>query len=263
MQRLQELGYGAERDYRLGSPHLSHWSLYDRLTGLLRTAITEVAERGQPATLLEVGAGHGGYTETALAAGASVTATEMSRPSLARLEARYRSNPRFRAVFDPDGSLDVLGEEQFSLVVCSSVLHHIPDYLGFLRVSMLRHLAPGGTFLSFQDPLWYPTVGTVTRKLDRWAHLLWRVGQGNLRTGFATFVRRQRGIYDEDNPNDMVEYHVVRQGCDQAAIRGLLECHFESVELMTYWSTPSMLLQRVGDRLNHHNTFLVLARGRR
>lgn len=262
MQRLQELGHGADRDYRVGSPHLSHWTLYDRLTGVLRAAITEVAEGGQPLTVLEVGAGHGGYTEAALAAGASVTATDMSRPSLARLRERYRGNPRLRVIFDPNGSLDEIGDEQFSLVVCSSVLHHIPDYLAFLDGPVLSHLAPGGTFLSFQDPLWYPSVGTLTRKLDRWAYLIWRVGQGNLRTGFATFARRQRGIYEVDNPNDMVEYHVLRQGCDQQAIRGLLEHHFESVELKTYWSTASALLQKVGDRLDHPNTFLLLARGR-
>lgn len=262
MQRLQELGHGADRDYRVGSPHLNHWPLYDRLTGVLRAAITEVVEAGQPATVLEVGAGHGGYTETALAAGASVTATEMSRPSLARLEERYRSNPRLRTVFDLDGSLDAVGDERFSLVVCSSVLHHIPDYLAFLEGPVLRHLAPGGTFLSFQDPLWYPSVGTVTRKIDRWAHLIWRVGQGNLRVGLASFARRQRGIYDEENPNDMVEYHVIRQGCDHEAIRGLLARHFESVEMTTYWSTASRILQSAGERLDRPNTFLALARGR-
>ena len=263
MQRLQELGYGPERDYRAGSPHLKHWRLYDRLTGVLRTAIAEVAERGEPLNVLEVGAGHGGYTEAALAAGASVTATEMSRHSLTRLEDRYRNNPGLRAVFDADGSLTPLGDERFSLVMCSSVLHHIPDYLSFLTGPMMRHLAPGGTFLSFQDPLWYPAVGTVTRKLDRWAHLAWRLGQGNLRQGLATFVRRQRGIYDDDNPHDMVEYHAVRQGCDHEAIRRLLEAHFEEVDMSTYWSTSSPLFQRIGDMMDHHNTFLIHARGRR
>ena len=263
MQRLQELGHGPDRDYRLGSPHLNHWRLYDRLTGLLLTALKDVAERGLPLTVLEVGAGHGGYTEAALAAGASVTATEMSRPSLAHLGERYRTNARFRGVFDPDGSLDAVGSERFALVMCSSVLHHIPDYLSFLNGPVLRHVAPGGTFLSFQDPLWYPSVGTWTHRFDRWSYLIWRAGQGNLRQGFATFVRRQRGIYDEDSANDMVEYHVLRQGCDQEAVRRQLEPHFESFDLMSYWSTASPLLQRVGDKVGRPNTFLVHARGRR
>lgn len=262
MQRLQEAGYGADRDYRVGSPHLTHWSLYDRLTEVLRSEITELGHCGQPLNVLEVGAGHGGYTEIALAAGASVTATEMSRPSLARLKQRYRTNDRFSAVFDPDGSLGVLGDEQFSLVVCSSVLHHIPDYVSFIQEQLLPRIVSGGTFLSFQDPLWYPSVGAFTHRLDRLAFLLWRLGQGSLREGFATFVRRQRGIYDQNLPNDMVEYHVIRQGCDEDAILRMIQPYFGSVELMTYWSTQSALLQRVGSRVARPNTFLVRARGR-
>jgi len=262
MQRLQELGYGADRDYRVGSPHLSHWQLYDRLTDVLRAAVSEVVEAGLPPNILEVGAGHGGYTEAALAAGASVTATEISRPSAAKLEERYRTNPRLRSVFDPGGRLDVVGDQRFSLVVCSSVLHHIPDYLAFLAGPMLSHLEPGGTFLSFQDPLWFPSVGSFTHSLDRCAQILWRIRQGNLRDGISTFVRRQRGIYDEQNPNDMIEYHVVRQGCDQDAIQKLLVPHFETVELTSYWSTSSALLQRLGEKMNRPNTFMIEARGR-
>ena len=262
MQRLQELGFGADHDYRAGSPHLRHWRLYDRLSDVLRAAVSDLIERGLPPNVLEVGAGHGGFTEVALATGASVTATEMSRPSLGRLDERYRTNPRLRTAFDSDGSLDVLEDKRFSLVVCSSVLHHIPDYLSFLAGPMLHHLAPGGTFLSFQDPLWYPSVGQITRRLDRWAFLAWRVGQGNLRQGMATFIRRQRGVYDEDRPNDMVEYHVLRQGCDHEAIRRLLEPSFQDVSVEVYWSTASPLLQRIGDRMSRPNTFLVQARGR-
>ncbi|MCU1499994.1 MAG: Methyltransferase type 12 [Acidimicrobiales bacterium] len=259
MQRLQESAYDEARNYRDGSPHLVHWRLYDHLTAILRDVIADVVAAGLPATVLEIGAGHGGYTEPALAAGAKVVATEMSRPSIARLEERYGANPQFRAVFDPDGSLEVLGDEQFSVIVCSSVLHHIPDYLGFLSGPMLAHLSPGGSFFSLQDPLWYPTVGTLTRKMDRWAYLLWRVTRGNYKQGFATMGRRVRGVYDDDNAADMVEYHVVRQGIDHVAVERLLQQHFDHVELGAYWSTASRVLQRAGERLDHPNTFFARA----
>ncbi|MGI8757458.1 MAG: SAM-dependent methyltransferase, partial [Acidimicrobiales bacterium] len=163
-------------------------------------------------------------------------------------------------MFDPDGSLRVLGDERFSVVVCSSVLHHFPDYMGFLGGPMLEHLRPGGSFFSLQDPLWCPAVGAVARKMDRWAYLAWRVTRANYRRGLATFGRRTRGVYDEENPADMVEYHVMRQGVDQEGIRALLGQHFTEVEVGSYWSTASPFLQRLGERLGRPNTFYVLAR---
>jgi SAM-dependent methyltransferase len=263
MQRLQEAGYGEGSDYREGSPHLQHWSLYDRLGGLLRQSIDEVVDKGLPATVLEIGAGHGGYTDIALAAGARVTATDLSRPSVEHLQERYRHNDRMEARFDPLGDLAVLGEQRFSLVVCASVLHHIPDYVSFIEGPVLEHLAPGGCFLAIQDPLWYPTVGWLNRKADRWAFLAWRITRGRYRQGFATQLRRLRGVYDEENPADMVEYHVVRQGVDQEAVVGALRPAFDDIELGAYWSTASGSLQRLGDRAGLSNTFYVRARNRR
>jgi len=257
---MQELGYGSDHNYREGSPHLSHWSLYDRLSGLLRQAIREAIEDGLAPTVLEVGAGHGGYTEVALAAGARVFATEMSRPSVNRLTDRFGTNPGFRAVFDPDGSLSVLGRERFSIVMCSSVLHHIPDYLGFLEGPMIEHLSPKGSFFSVQDPLWYPAVGPTVRRVSRWTHLLWRATKGNYRQGFATLSRRVRRVYDPANPADMVEYHVVRNGVDHEAIERLLTTHFRTCEIGSYWSTPSPLFQRLGEWFDRPNTFFVWAR---
>ncbi len=76
--------------------------------------------------MLEIGAGHGGFTEPVLAAGCEVTAVEASRPSLRTLEHRYGHNPSFRAVLDPDGSLEGVSGT-YSLILIVAVLHHIPD----------------------------------------------------------------------------------------------------------------------------------------
>ena len=258
MQRLQELGHGPGHDYRAGSPHLKHWPLVDTLTAMLRDAVDGVADRGLPLALLEIGAGHGGYTEPALAAGCVVTATETSRASLERLQARFRSNPRFSAVFSPDGSLDALGDRTFSLVVCASVLHHIPDYMAFVDDALDR-LVPGGAFLSVADPLWYPRLRRADHLASRTAYLLWRSTRGNYRQGVATQWRRLRGIYDPDKPADMVEYHVNRSGVDEQSLLDLLSARFSSVSLVSYWSTQAALLQRVGDRLGTRNCFALLA----
>lgn len=253
VQELQETVYGEEVDYRVGSPHLAHWKLYDQLVRILRDQVRGLAERGLPLDVLEIGAGHGGYTEPALATGCAVTAVEMSRPSLSELTRRFGTNSRFTPVFDADGSLTGTAE-RYSLILCVSVLHHIPDYLGFLD-GALGKLAPGGSLLTLQDPIWYARAGSRSRLLDRAGFYSWRVTQGDLLRGLATTRRRLQGTYDETNPSDMVEYHAVRDGVDEQAIVELLTPRFGAVSLLPYWSNQSAAMQRIGSRLRVHNTF--------
>ena len=147
--------------HRYMSPHLRHSSIVELLSSRLSSSIRDAFLAGLPPTLLEIGAGHGGYTERALAAGCSVTATEMSRASLVALDEKFTFNEEFRGVFDGDGSLAAIGSDRYSIILCSSVLHHIPDYIKFIEECVFEHLEVGGIFLSFQDPLWYPRVGRL------------------------------------------------------------------------------------------------------
>ena len=261
-QALQEAIHTEGYDYRNGSPHLKHWSLSERLINLLRSEMQRLSDAGLPLTMLDVGAGHGSYTEPSLAFGFSVTATEMSRPSLEHIGAQYRSNPKFEAQFDPDGSLDALGDRKFSLILCASVLHHIPDYRAFLVDAAVPHLAPGGSIVCVQDPMWYPDMGRVDLLLTKLSYYAWRIRQGNLTAGLKTRVRRLRKIYDEENPADMVEYHVVRSGCDQNEIERALTPFFESVSVIPYWSAQGELWQNVGHKLRRENTFAIVAQSR-
>ena len=259
IQELQETLYGEEVDYRAGSPHLAHWQLYDRLVGIVRCQVDRLADRGLPLDVLEIGAGHGGYTEPALAAGCAVTAVEMSRPSLAEMSRRFGHNSRFTPVFDPDGSLGGAAG-LYSMILCVSVLHHIPDYLGFLDRA-LDKLAPGGCLLTLQDPLWYARAGRRSRLLDRAGYYSWRLGQGDLWRGLATTGRRVRGRYDDTNPSDMVEYHAIRAGVNEDAILDLITRRFDAVSLVPYWSNQSAVVQRLGSRLGVDNTFGITAVG--
>jgi SAM-dependent methyltransferase len=256
---MQERFYDDQIDYRRGSPHLAHWSLFDRLTGVVRDALTSLTDAGLPLTVLEVGAGHGGYTEPVLAAGASVTAVEMSESSVWTLERRFGTNSAFSAIYEPDGSLDGVAGE-FSLVLCVSVLHHIPDYLTSLS-EMASRVAPGGALLTLQDPVSYSRHAKA-HTLDRVGYLLWRLGQGDLRAGAGSRIRRIRGVIDESNPRDMVEYHVVRDGVDEIAVFAALKPLFASVEPIMYWSNQLSIAQKFGDSLGLTSTFGVLATGR-
>lgn len=255
----QELAFAEEFDYRKRSPHLAHPQLYNRLLGQIRETLRGVERRGLPLTVLEVGAGDGAFVEPLLAYGCEVTATEMSRPSIARLDELYGGNPSFAVSFDPDGSLASLELRRFSLILFASVLHHIPDYRTTLRDTISGYLSPGGAFVSMQDPLWYPSLSFGARAFGKGTFLSWRLTQGNIRRGLRSRLRWMRNAYAEDEPSDMVEYHVVRDGVDQAAITSLFQTSFAKVEVVRYWSTPARLWQRIGERLPVHNTFGVLA----
>jgi SAM-dependent methyltransferase len=258
MRELQESAHSVGHDYRAGSPHLLHWRLYRRLLSELQVVLELLRRRGLPWSVLDIGAGHGSFTEPLLAYGCTVTATEMSAPSLAVLRERYQSNDRFTVVLDEHGSLQSVGESKFSLVLFASVLHHIPDYEAAVTAAATR-LHRGGAIVSFQDPLWYPTLKATHRRLSQGTYLWWRLGQGSYLRGLTTRLRRIRGVYDVRNPSDMVEYHVVRQGVDQRRVSQVLSPLFRRVDTFTYWSTQSSLGQRLGEALKAENTFGVVA----
>jgi SAM-dependent methyltransferase len=258
IQEQQESYYTADVEYR--GPHLRE-PLYGRLVSVLRGLIGDLRAAELPLSVLEIGAGHGGYTAPALAAGCCVTAVEMSRPSLARLDEKFGSSPNFNGVFDLDGGLADVGEG-FSLILYVSVLHHIPDYLKAVELAISR-LVPGGALLSLQDPIWYPRQGRLTRGFNKLGYYTVRLGRSDLKRGAATLLRRMRGGLDETNPSDMVEYHVVRKGVDESALRELLARNFEDVQVIPYWSNQSAIVHRIGTRLRLQNTFGIRATGYR
>jgi SAM-dependent methyltransferase len=259
---LQERFYGEGFDYESGSPHLRHAALRRRIVQRIEAAVVETFARHGRCRVLEVGAGHGSFTAVLAALGAHVTVSEMSGPSVRRLEKRFHHNSNVEVVFDPTGDGIVTGGLTVDMAVCVSVLHHIPDYLGFLS-SAAGIVAPGGIVVTYQDPLWYPRRRRRDMAIDRGCYYLWRLRQGDLRRGVGTRLRRLRGLYDESRPEDMTEYHAVRDGVDELAVVGLLGSVFRDVTLHRYWSTNGPLLQRLGGAVAAPNTFGVEARDRR
>ncbi len=114
-----------------------------------------------------------------------------------------------------------------------------------------------------QDPLYYERLSSFTMSASRISYLAWRLGQGDLGRALRTGLSRAKGTYDEENPADMVEYHVVRKGVDELRIVELIQGDFESVETVRYWSTQSSFAQHIGERLRLENTFGIVARGHR
>lgn len=259
MSDLQESEYGAARDYTVGSPHLQHAPTRLRIENDLRELVAATLQRQATCRVLEVGAGHGTFTRTLVTAGAEVTVTEMSEPSARYLETIMAGAP-VEVILDRQGTsaLDVVTEREIDVLVFVSVLHHIPDYLGLIR-QLVSELPRGASFYCAQDPLWYPSRSRWSRAREQVAYFGWRMGQGGYKRGLATRWRRLRGHYDEGSPADMVEYHVVRKGVDQAALARFLRTQFEDVRIHTYWSTQSRVWQAIGDRRGWASTFGITA----
>jgi SAM-dependent methyltransferase len=257
----QEAYYSQGHDYWFGSPHLKHRRLYEYLMSFVVEAVEENATAGISPAVLEIGGGDGSISERLLACGFPVIATDMSLPSVEHMSRRFSANSQFLAVYDEDGSLDVLGDQKFSTIVYSSVLHHIPDYRQSIADAIGDYLLPGGSLVTFQDPLWYPRLDTRVNKLSKTADLSWRLGQGGLMRGLGTRIRRFRHGLDEGEIADSVEYHVVRDGVDEIAISELLEPSFSTVEVIEYWSAQGQIQQRIGEMMGVSNTFLLRATG--
>ena len=260
-QNLQEAHYQEDTDYWVGSPHLKHQRLHHWLLGLVGEEI-ETAEQANPnGGILEVGGGDGTITVSLLAMGYRVTSTDMSEASVSRMTRRFQHNDRFESVYDPTGDLEVLGEKRYSAIIYASVLHHIPDYFEAIRESTRRHLLPGGSFISFQDPLWYARQPAMTNRFSSAAFLSWRITQGELLTGIKSRIRRSTTGPDENNTRDSVEYHVIREGVDEQGIEPALEKDFDSVRRADYWSSQGTPQQALGEKLGMTNTFAMFASG--
>jgi SAM-dependent methyltransferase len=260
-EALQGAGHGEDHDYTPGSPHLAHAPLRDRISDDIRASIQATLATKGSCRVLEVGAGHGTFSQIAANLGAQATITEMSEASAAELRRRFAGRPGITVVHDHDGAQVFDLEPGFDLALYISVIHHIPDYLDHLS-RVVDLLAPGAAMITYQDPTWYPRRHRRDHWGERAAYLSWRVTQGNLLRGATTTARRLRGVLDESNPSDMVEYHVVRHGVDQDAIMALLTPRFDAVTLHTYWSSQGGVQHRLGQRLGLRNTFGILASGK-
>jgi SAM-dependent methyltransferase len=246
----------------MAHPELRAW-----IVDLVGSVTVRAVARRLPPRVLEIGAGEGQLTEALLARGFEVTATEVSRRAIDRLEDAFGGNPNFTALYDPAGDAAGIADSggaanvPFSVVVCASVLHHIPEYLPFVEKVIEKHLRSGGAFVSVQDPLRYDTMSPLAHRFDRAAYLTWRLGRGNRLSGLVSLKNRITGRLDPSRPGDMVEYHVVRNGIDEGALRAQLEKSFEEVHLLPYWSNQSRLAQRLGRRLRLANQFALVAEG--
>jgi SAM-dependent methyltransferase len=253
----------ATRKYIDGAPHIKHSTLRQLYSRLVVTVYDFASRNTSTPKVLDLGAGEGSVTLPFLELGARVTAVDFSESQLNTLQekcADYAGQLEIlcQDVFDAIESIQS-DDNRYDIVVANSFLHHIPDYLSLIRKTIVV-LTPYGQFFSFQDPLRYDSVGRFTISFNALAYFSWRIFKSDLVGGIRRRIRRARGIYLPDCPDDNVEYHVMRGGVDQNAIKTLFdELGFEC-EIIPYFSTQSRLWQPIGTALGIKSTFAMIAR---
>lgn len=252
-----------ERRYVNGAPHLKHQSIGKSYRSLVARSLGQIHKEPAAVDVLELGAGNGLASTPWFELKARLTAVDSSQlmlQDLGRKAASYGIKPTL-IVDDVINYLDTT-HDSFDIVTHVSMIHHVPDYESLLARSSSRVRA-GGCLITFQDPLRYDRLPKFDRFFDRASYFAWRAGQGNLKRGVKTRLRRLRGMYSPNEVVDFDEYHVVRNGVDSDAIVKLLQDSFDSVEVIPYWSTYSRGLQSLGERLRLKSSFGILASRRK
>lgn len=134
----------------------------DNLDGAGRYAgwIYELIEPHIGPDVLEIGAGHGTFTEMLARTATRVVASDISERCVGRLRERFSGAGAVEVVH---GSVDsAAGHGPFDTVVMINVLEHIEDDDGVLRELRDRVLRPGGRVV-----LWVPAFWLLYSDFDR------------------------------------------------------------------------------------------------
>jgi SAM-dependent methyltransferase len=252
-------------DFVNGSPHLKHKALGDLCGELATEALRRLQIGSGSPIVLDMGAGGGMLTLPYLRLGAKVLAADASEDLLRDLKSR--AEPYIDSLTVICGDIFCILEElkskdeRFDIICASSFLHHIPEYQR-LCATAAELLRSRGVLLTFQDPLRHDSLSRFTYFFDRVSYFGWRLFQGNYVQGIKTRFRRLMGYYRDDLPEDVAEYHCVRNGVDQTDLKALLENLGLECSVHCYWSAHASVFQSAGQLLNLANSFGIIAQKR-
>ncbi len=240
------------------SPHIAHAPLRALWEQIAEAAYERSRRSGQVPSVLDLGAGDGFSSLPFLKRGAFVTAVDCSVGPRLRIQGLAPRRDCLTILQESVETFLKRNGKRYDIVIASSFLHHVPDYLTLVS-EIADVLTASGEVLFFQDPLRYDTQPILTRLFDVFGYAAWRLSQPDAFGGMKRRFRRMRGIYFEDCPQDNVEYHVTRNGVDQDAIAALLGDKGFTVQVIRYWSQQSGLFQSMGAWLRLQNSFGICA----
>lgn len=230
---------------------------------ILEKSIESINIPADQIEVLDIGSGDTGVpTNYLLKLGLKVTETDISEASLLKLLNKF-SHYGDRLQIQPGNIFEVLNKyksdnKQFDIVIARSFLHHIPD-TETLLASIEPIISKNGCFISFADPLRYDTIPIFTLAYTKLGYFIWRVRQRNLLRGCKSLMRRFLKKYDINKEEDMVEYHVVRNGVDQELIRNFWSKHSYNYKLIPYFWSPSPIFTLIGKFAKLKNGFAFYA----
>ena len=174
---------------------------------------------GRDAAALDACGGSGYASSVLLELGARPVTVDISAEMLARWREKAESVGYDAPTVEAEvGEFLAATDEVWDVIVFSSALHHLEDYLGVVELAVHR-LTPGGVLVTAFDPIAAGRVVQVIRHLDHLVALLIRHPREFFSKGFARGRRTRTG---EPHIGYLAEFHA-RTGIDDLAIRDSLQ----------------------------------------
>lgn len=236
--------------YDISHPNLRHLLERRRMREDMATLDELLADR-DTVRAVDVGAGTGRLTLQFVGRGWNTTAVDSSEGMTAILRGRYE-----RLAEDRRGELGIVhanaedflaeAEGEFDLFAFSSVLHHLPDPLGVIRMCAKR-LAPGGCIYVTQEPM--PVTGPTKTPAARIVKVLDEIVRSPQQL-YRQVYRRARNL-PRAKAGALVDVHV-EAGLDVAALEdALAEAGVKRRRFETYADRKTAIIAWLDDRLFH------------
>lgn len=230
----------------------------DLLDGILTRALA-AADAERPLVLDACG-GTGNVSELLGRRGITTTVADVSPEMLARWRAKAQrlgiETETREAEIEPFLRDD---PRRWNLIVFSSALHHLDDYVAVARLAGSR-LAPGGVLVSAFDPV--PAADRWTLLLRRFDYLLSLA----LHPGHLLAAIRRRRDHDHGDHGEHVNYgeraelHAMAGVSDEAIVAALREDGLEIVEHRRYAIPRYRVTRWLYDLARRPTTFNLIAR---
>ena len=169
--------------------------------------------------VLDLGCGTGNLTICFLSEGAAVTAVDLSAEMLDVLARKLASSPSWRErcqllLADVDSFLGEVDTPQFDIVALSSVVHHLPDYIGSLS-RLATRIRPGGFLYLVHEPAHRAEMTSTKLVLRRLWSVLPRLANRLLRRRNTDAALSQQWAKEDTTYAD---YHYHRDGVSVIAL---------------------------------------------
>lgn len=242
-------------DYDSAEHCVAHSRHRRRLEQLLDRALA-AGSRQNPRTLDACG-GTGNVSELLARRGIVTTLVDVSPQMLAQWrEKATRIGIEAHVV---EGEIDaflVQDDRQWDLIVFSSALHHLEDYVAVSDLAA-RRLAPGGVLVTAFDPV--QTTDALIQRVRRFDYLL-SLAASPRALASALKRRSKRRREGGTNVGDLAERHALHGVDDTRIISALSAQGLEILEHRRYPSTRYAVTERILRAARRSTSFHLIAR---